>query len=197
MRYTEDLVDQLEEKEKRKRYLDNLNNPDDEEEHICPICAEAYNDVGLSLLTTSAPAKTDISSPSRFPGSSARMRSLDLSLVLQELALSICDLPSLQGKGRRSLMAKRQGILQKLDSFSSHNSCFNRSHTLSCIHSTVAKGRKTPNERVKKERTTTKIKVSTTVTRRNWSRIKIYMLSRSQLPLSLNFLNPRLTKSTR
>ncbi|GAA6018689.1 hypothetical protein JCM11491_001262 [Sporobolomyces phaffii] len=39
-----DLVAQLEQKEKRKRYLDNLNAPDEEDEHTCPICADNFND---------------------------------------------------------------------------------------------------------------------------------------------------------
>ncbi|GAA5969844.1 hypothetical protein JCM3765_004593 [Sporobolomyces pararoseus] len=39
-----DLLEILSEKEKRKRYLDNLNAAEEEGEHICPICAEPYND---------------------------------------------------------------------------------------------------------------------------------------------------------
>ncbi|GAA5942532.1 E3 ubiquitin-protein ligase IRC20 [Sporobolomyces koalae] len=39
-----DLVLQLEQREKRKRYLDNLDAPGTEEEQVCPICAEHFND---------------------------------------------------------------------------------------------------------------------------------------------------------
>ncbi|GAA5992964.1 hypothetical protein JCM5350_003062 [Sporobolomyces pararoseus] len=39
-----DLLELLLEKEKRKRYLDNLNTAEEEDGHICPICAETYND---------------------------------------------------------------------------------------------------------------------------------------------------------
>lgn len=43
-----DLLELLSEKEKRKRYLDNLNTAEEEDGHICPICAETYNDVSSS-----------------------------------------------------------------------------------------------------------------------------------------------------
>ncbi|GAA5841899.1 hypothetical protein JCM3766R1_002531 [Sporobolomyces carnicolor] len=39
-----DLADQLDEKLKRKRFLDNLSAANDDEDHTCPICADTFNE---------------------------------------------------------------------------------------------------------------------------------------------------------